>query len=70
MLTKIGNRDNKHNAHGYSDPTAYAAMKTIDDEEKRISKLVKTLSSVCELAGFEIEGRVTLVDKRTGKIWR
>jgi hypothetical protein len=25
---------------------------------------------LCELAGFEIEGRIILVDKRNGRVWR
>lgn len=28
------------------------------------------LFDICELSGFEIEGRVVLVDKRTGRVWR
>lgn len=60
----------KRNGSGYSDPTAYKALKNISEEEKRISKLVKTLQAVAHLAGYEIEGRIVLIDRKTGKEWR
>lgn len=64
----IGNReDAKRNSHGYSDPTAYAAFAQLDAEERRFKKLLRTIFSLCELAGFELESRLCLVDKRTGK---
>ena len=25
---------------------------------------------LCELAGFQIEGRIVLVDKKNGRVWR
>lgn len=58
------------NAAGYQDPTAYTAVKNIQEGEARISKLVKTIFYICELAGFDVQNRIILVDKETGKIWR
>lgn len=55
---------------GYSDPTAYQALKNIELEEERFRKLLYAIFDICELAGFEIEGRIVLVDKRSGKVWR
>lgn len=60
----------KKNQEGYPDPTPYEAIKNADAEVNRISWLMKTLHSVCNLAGYQIEGRVVLKDLRTGKIWR
>lgn len=60
----------KKNAEGYSDPTAYKALKHIADEEVRFHKLLYALFDICELSGFEIEGRIVLVDKQTGRVWR
>jgi hypothetical protein len=60
----------KKNAEGYSDPTAYKALKYIADEEARFHKLLYALFDICELSGFEIEGRIVLVDKQTGRVWR
>ena len=58
------------NAEGYSDPTAYEALRNIDKEDERIDKMLHTIMYLCELAGFEIEGRVVLIDKKTGRVWR
>lgn len=39
-------------------------------EEERFHKLLYAIFDICELADFEIEGRIVLVDKRSGKVWR
>lgn len=66
----MNERDLKKNAEGYSDPTAYQAMKNIDKEDERFHKLLHTLFYICEVAGFQIEDRIVLVDRKTGRIWR
>lgn len=69
-MTKLGNQyDDRYNSHGYRDPTAYAAIKAITAEEQRFKKLLQTIFSLCEIAGFEIQGRITLVDRKTGRVW-
>lgn len=60
----------RKNSEGYSDPTAYQALKNIEDEEERFHKLLYAIFDICELADFAIEGRIVLVDKRSGKVWR
>lgn len=61
----------RRNAEGYSDPTAYEALKNIErEEDERFHRLLHTLFYLCELADFEIEGRIILVDKRNGRVWR
>ncbi len=63
--------DPRRNAEGYSDPTAYQALKNMEREDyKRFRRLLHTLFCLCELADFEIEGRIVLVDKRNGRVWR
>ena len=57
------------NHEGYSDPTASEALKNIDSE-KRVKKLLKMIFELCELSGFRLQGRITLVDKRTNKVWK
>jgi hypothetical protein len=42
----------------------------IDEDEQRFQKVLHTIFNVCSLADFRIEGRVVLVDKKTGKVWR
>lgn len=66
----MNERDLRKNAEGYSDPTAYQAMKNIDQEDERFHKLLHTLFYICEIAGFQIEDRIVLVDKKTGRVWR
>ena len=61
----------KKNASGCDDPTPYEAIKNIENENSvRFYKLLHTIFHVCELAGFELEGRITLKDKKSGKVWR
>lgn len=60
----------RKNKEGYSDPTVYEALQKIDEEDARFHRLLDTIFYLCELAGFRIEGRIVLTDKRTGRIWR
>ena len=46
------------------------AIKNIDEEDDRFHKLLNTLFYICKIADFEIEGRIVLKDKKTGKTWR
>lgn len=68
------NKDIKKNASGYDDPTAYNAITHADrDTNKRdirFYKLLHTIFHVCELAGFELQGRIALKDVRSGKIYK
>ncbi len=69
----MGKEDRK-NAEGYSDPTAYEAIRNVergaDADDERFHKLLDTIFSICELSGFHIEERIIIKDKKTGKIWR
>lgn len=58
------------NSEGYSDPTAYEALKSAEKNENRVSDLVKVLKYVARNAGFNIDGRIVLVDRKTGEIWK
>lgn len=60
----------KKNSEGYSDPTAFEALRNINKEDERFHKLLYTIFYLCELAGFDIEGRIVLIDKKTGRVWR
>ena len=66
----MNDRDLRKNASGYSDPTAYEAIKNIDQEGENFHKLLHTIFNICELSGFRIEGRIILVDKTSGKVWK
>lgn len=65
----MNDRDLRKNAEGYPDPTAYEAIKNIEEEE-RFNKLLHTIFNICELSGFRIEGRIVLINKVTGKVYR
>lgn len=58
------------NGSGYYDPSAKEAMVNADEELQRIGRLMTTLKYICRLAGFDIEGRIVLKDRKTGKVWR
>lgn len=65
------NNDLRKNASGCNDPTPYQAIKNIDNDNNiRFYKLLHTIFHICELSGFEVEGRMTFRDKKTGKVWR
>ena len=61
--------DIRKNAEGYSDPTAYQVLKR-EQEEERFKRLMAPIFYICENAGFHIEERIVIKDKRTGRIWR
>ena len=66
-------KDPRRNASGCMDLTAYEAIRKADAEaeaEARFKKLLSTIFYICDLAGFHIEGRLEIKDKKTGKIWR
>ncbi len=66
----MNDKNPRKNSEGYSDPTAYEAIKNIDREDDRFHKLLFTIFNICELSGFKIEGRIVLVDKENGEVWR
>lgn len=66
----VNQNNPRKNAEGYSDPTAYEALKNIDKEDEKFHKLLYAIFDICDLAGFQIEGRIVLVDKKTGRVWR
>lgn len=63
-------RELRKNCEGYSDPTAYAAIKSLDRDKSNLNRLLRAINDICQLAGFEVYGRITLRDKKTGKVWR
>ena len=63
-------RSIRRNASGYYDPTAYEAIKNTDEETARFQKLLNTIFYICEMAGFHVEERIVIKDKKTGKVWR
>lgn len=64
----------KYNSEGYPDPTAFYGMQPVVKEEseteKRIRNTLHIIRNVAALAGFDIVGRITFKDKKTGKEYR
>ncbi len=64
----------RKNSEGYDDPTAYMAIKNIEREEykayERVRSLLKTIFYICDLAGFSVENRIVLMDKKSKKVWK
>ena len=59
----------KFNGSGCKDMTAYKAIENIE-AEKRFKRLLHKIFRLCDSAGFHLEGRIVVRDKKTGKIWR
>lgn len=58
------------NGSGYYDPTAYEAICRVDSEQARVKRLMKEIHELCHEAGFGVEGRIVLKNKKTGHVWR
>ena len=60
-----------YNHESYPDPTAFHGLKNIIREEeqldKQVSDLIHVFKVICNLAGFEIIGRVHFKHKKSGK---
>jgi hypothetical protein len=61
--------NDRYNASHCVDNTAYQAINNVD-EERRVKKLMSNLLYIVNLAGYEVVGRITIQNKKTGKIWR
>ena len=62
--------NDSRNGEGYSDPTMGQALQNISRDEVRFRKLIQVLTYVCNLAGFDIGGKIVLIDRKNGRIWR
>lgn len=65
----MSNNFNK-NHEGYSDPTPAAAMNNLDELDKRFYRLLHSIFTLCDLAGFKVKGRIAIIDKETGRVWK
>lgn len=57
------------NAEGYTDPTAYTALRHIQQEENAELD-AKVLKYIVSLSGFELINRIELRDKKSGRCFR
>jgi len=54
----------KLNGSGCSDPTAFEAINHISDQDKKAHELIKVLKYVIRISGFELVGRIIIIDKK------
>lgn len=62
--------DGYYNPEGYRDPTAYEAIKSITDEEEKVSTLIHIIKTILRICGFELIRRVEIRSLRTGREYR
>ena len=59
------------NHEGYPDPTAHYGIKEVvkeeSEQERRIRHLMHIVKEAAHLVGFEVVGRITFKNKKTGK---
>lgn len=64
----------KRNSEGYYDPTAYAALRPIIQEEntleREVNALIKVLKYIISKSGFELVSRIEIKDKKTGRVFK
>ena len=62
------------NHEAYPDATAYHAIENVSKEEKQmekqISDIVHVVKVICDLAGFEVIGRIRFKHKKSGREFR
>lgn len=63
-------RDGYYNPEGYRDPTAYDAIRSITDEEEKVSILIGIIKSILRVCGFELIRRVEIRSLRSGREYR
>lgn len=67
-------KGDRFNGENYPDPTAYEAIKNVDRENRErdilAKKVIKTIQNVAHLAGFDIVGKITLREHKSGEIRR
>ena len=68
------NRNPKKNKEGYDDPTAYHGTKPLVDIDNQIEKahrqLINSVLTLAGLAGFQVESRIVLRHRETGRIFK
>lgn len=58
--------DLKRNGSGYKDPTAYKAIRNVENRKYLAKKVIRTIYNVAHLAGFDVVS-IHIKDNSTGK---
>ena len=62
--------NDRYNASHCLDLTAYQAIENIEAERRKVGKIIKTILNILELSGYELDGRIAIKNKSSGKVWR
>ena len=62
--------NDRYNASHCLDMTAYRAIENIEAERRYVGKIMKTIFNILELSGYELDGRIAIRNKSTGRVWR
>lgn len=63
-------RDIIYNGSGVKDFTAAKAIKKADVQPMEVNRLIEIIKNIVDLAGYEVEGRIALKNKKTKKVYR
>ena len=63
-------RSDYYNPEGYRDPTAYEAIRSITNEEEKVSTLIHIFKSILRICGFELIRRIEIRSLRSGREYR
>ena len=63
-------KDIIYNGSGVKDFTAAKAIQKADVQPVEVNRLIDIIKNIVDLAGYEIEGRIALKNKRTRKVYR
>lgn len=63
-------KSNNTNSAGYLDPTASKAIAAVDEEEKELNRLVYVLKYIIKRSKFDLEGRIVLRSKESGRLYK
>ena len=58
------------NAEGYPDYVAGEAIKAADKQPRHVSYIISVCKGIARKFNCEVEGRIAIKDKETGKVWR
>ena len=61
---------NHNNFEGYIDHTAGRAFDKINREQEEVNKLIRAIRTIADLAGYDILGRITLENRKSGAIYK
>lgn len=59
-----------YNGSGVKDYTAARAIKRADVQPMEVNRLIETIKYIVDLAGYEVDGRIALKNKKTKKVYR